>query len=208
MSEGGLGREVDLLLGELIMDVLIDEAVTPGQETTGHHQHDDLDGAAGTRELVENLAGHGRCSFRSPLSEKDLLSSMIVRASGQAARSAVQSDCAFIRRGSVVEPAEPAARLARLRFRISPHPSGGFYAATEQGSADARRRGRDDSVIRNRSALTRRERLMRCFWVEVRRPGSTVCELIRANGRRDAQKLADSIRSDRYQARVITTKRR
>jgi hypothetical protein len=49
---------------------------------------------------------------------------------------------------------------------------------------------------------------MRCYWVEVRRPGSTVCELIRANGLRDARKLAESIRRDRYQARVITTKRR
>jgi hypothetical protein len=49
---------------------------------------------------------------------------------------------------------------------------------------------------------------MRCYWVEVRRPGSTVCELIRANGHRDAQKLAESVRRDRYQARIITTKRR
>ena len=49
---------------------------------------------------------------------------------------------------------------------------------------------------------------MRSFWVEVRRPGSAVCELIRANGRRDARKLADSVRRDRYQARIITSKRR
>ena len=49
---------------------------------------------------------------------------------------------------------------------------------------------------------------MRSFWVEVRRPGGAVCELIRANGRRDARKIADSIRRDRYHAKVITSKRR
>jgi hypothetical protein len=49
---------------------------------------------------------------------------------------------------------------------------------------------------------------MRCYWVEVRRPGSAVCELIRANGHRDARELADSFRRVRYQARIITTKRR
>ena len=35
---------------------------------------------------------------------------------------------------------------------------------------------------------------MRCYYVEVRRPGSTMCELIRANGARDARKVAESIR--------------
>jgi hypothetical protein len=49
---------------------------------------------------------------------------------------------------------------------------------------------------------------MRCYWVEVRRPGSPVCELIRANGYRDARRLAESIRRDRYQARIVTTNRR
>jgi hypothetical protein len=49
---------------------------------------------------------------------------------------------------------------------------------------------------------------MRCYWVEVKRPGSNVCELIRANGHRDARKLAESIRRDQYAVRIITTKRR
>ncbi len=49
---------------------------------------------------------------------------------------------------------------------------------------------------------------MRCYYVEVRRPGSSLCELIRANGHRDARKLAESIRRDRYEAKIITAKRR
>jgi hypothetical protein len=49
---------------------------------------------------------------------------------------------------------------------------------------------------------------MRCYYVEVRRPGGNLCELIRAYGHRDARKLAQSIRRDRYEAKIITTKRR
>jgi hypothetical protein len=47
---------------------------------------------------------------------------------------------------------------------------------------------------------------MRCYYVEIRRPGSSHRELIRANGHRDARKLAESIRRDHYEARIITTK--
>jgi hypothetical protein len=49
---------------------------------------------------------------------------------------------------------------------------------------------------------------MRCYYVELRRPGSSLRELIRANGHRDARKLAESIRRDHYEARIITTKSR
>ena len=38
MRERGLRREVDLLLGQLVVDVGVDEAVTPGQQTAGDDQ--------------------------------------------------------------------------------------------------------------------------------------------------------------------------
>jgi len=56
MLECRLRREVDLLLGELVVDVAVDEAVTPGQESTCDHQHDHDNDAAGAGEDVENFA--------------------------------------------------------------------------------------------------------------------------------------------------------
>ena len=49
---------------------------------------------------------------------------------------------------------------------------------------------------------------MRCYYVELRKLGSSECELIRANGPRDARKLANSVDRDHYRARIIATKRR
>jgi hypothetical protein len=49
---------------------------------------------------------------------------------------------------------------------------------------------------------------MRCYYVELRKLGSSECELIRANGHRDARKLANSVDRDHYRARIIATKRR
>ena len=53
--EGGLGWEVGLLLGELVVDVAGDEVVGAGEKASGDHEHDDDDaGAAG--EDVEHFA--------------------------------------------------------------------------------------------------------------------------------------------------------
>jgi hypothetical protein len=49
---------------------------------------------------------------------------------------------------------------------------------------------------------------MRCYYVELRKLGTSECELIRANGHRDARKLASSVDRHRYRARIIATKRR
>jgi hypothetical protein len=40
MLEGRLRREVDLLLGQLGVNVRVHEAVTPGQQSAGHDQGD------------------------------------------------------------------------------------------------------------------------------------------------------------------------
>ena len=49
---------------------------------------------------------------------------------------------------------------------------------------------------------------MRCYYVELRKPGRGLCELIRANGHRDARKLAANVRRDHCEARIIRAKRR
>jgi hypothetical protein len=56
-----LGREVDLLLGELVVDVRVDEAVAPGQETSGHEQHDNGNHTAGACENVEYYGSDRGC---------------------------------------------------------------------------------------------------------------------------------------------------
>jgi hypothetical protein len=59
MLEGRLGREVDLLLGELAVDIAVYEAVTPGQQTACDHQDDDDNDTGAAGEDVEDLASHG-----------------------------------------------------------------------------------------------------------------------------------------------------
>ena len=56
MVEGRLGREVNLLLSQLAVDVVVDEAVTPGQQTTCDHQDDDDNDAGAAGENVEHFA--------------------------------------------------------------------------------------------------------------------------------------------------------
>jgi hypothetical protein len=51
-----LGREVDLLPGELVVDDGVHEAPAPEQQTSGHEQDDDEDGTARAGENVEHSA--------------------------------------------------------------------------------------------------------------------------------------------------------
>jgi hypothetical protein len=45
---------------------------------------------------------------------------------------------------------------------------------------------------------------VRRYYVEVRRRGTSERDLIRANGRRDARRLAASVKPERYRARIVT----
>ena len=56
VSERRGRREVDLLLRQLVVDVGVHEAVTPGEQTAGDQQYDHDDYAAGAGELVEYFA--------------------------------------------------------------------------------------------------------------------------------------------------------
>ena len=54
------GREVDLLFGELVVDVRVGEAPTPQEQGSRHDEHDDDDETAGAHQIVENPAPRGR----------------------------------------------------------------------------------------------------------------------------------------------------
>jgi hypothetical protein len=49
---------------------------------------------------------------------------------------------------------------------------------------------------------------VRHYYVEVRRGGTSERDLIRANGRRDAQRLAASVNREHYRTRIVTLKAR
>ena len=57
------GREVDLLLGELIVDVGVGKAGSPHEEPPGDEEHDHDDHSPGAGQQIEDAATHRTAPF-------------------------------------------------------------------------------------------------------------------------------------------------
>jgi len=58
-----LGREVDLLLGKLLVHLVADEVVRPREQAAGHHEHRGEEQSHAANQHVERSALHGCVSF-------------------------------------------------------------------------------------------------------------------------------------------------